>query len=759
MSNETVKRQEPGKDAELLRLEQQLAARRELKRRREAASEQVKTLEKAYDAEFESWYGGRAARAMRRKVATALTVFTLLQSERSGGPGSPSGLKEKAKEISYQKPKPWKPAGTTVQYPTTTDMYVAKTRIPDVLASLPLEELNKLDLSPEERAAVEALAPAMPLVRVPHEADTLAAVAVSGPESFVVSDPDAHVPAAVAVPGTHVRDNDVIAPIETLGADEFAVEAPTVRVASAAAPELVTVSGVPAAAAPLSVFPEHAGAVHPNEKEIESLERSLRATLAKKAAAPGRIAVEYENPADDPRNNPTPRIEKPRAETNTSAPAKAVAPSLAVAPKRIEHFRPGYVDMSPTEVPAIVQSEFPRPPLGDLTAEERKIYDRTHSAGETNRSTDTARSAVDRRITEDQKKRYVEDREATYKMVPMYDSHGRKIGEREVIATPFHKGFGTLETDVYKGPDSKHVQIEGGFVVPGVLDALIDRPTWHALQQYGLESQWRYMNRVETKEDIGPWFMWVQEKGVILTFTHDNKLKGEHPILGGKSGGDELNTYTTEHVAGGMTTPAGEYLIKKATTADLEKLKGQFGHGYHKDLWIMLIKGKDGRWLNQGIAIHGELAKNLAEQEENIHSADASKHGSTIGCGRLTESGIAGFKALFKSENEGGQTGYFGSVLSRQRGHIRLPDGTMAVRSDDAFRKMIRAGVDRFTQQNPVDFQLIKEEIVEQSRQEREKHESYVRDPKAEDKIRLEVKKAKIDTVAVPAMGDYDSEE
>ncbi len=748
MPRETLNLQEKITDPELLRL---MAEREELHRRKERRLSEREELQKEHEAAYKEAYGARAVRALRRKIGMIATMLSmaLLQPKRTGDDGMPAGATKKEKTIPYEKPKSRQPKGTTVRYPAGEPVLAGQeaaadaVRLPDILAPLTPAQLNELTLTPEETAALTTVSISdLPQVRAEHEADTVASV-----------------PSVTAEQEPSMRDTALVSPIPGTGPELFDARptdiAPAERTTDFEAPLL---SGEPVEIVPVTAFPETRSERSPKERDASAMIGRLRKAAAKKAGEPGRITVEYDRPEDDPANNPSPKRTAFKRDTIATAGTKEKKQGIVPAPGRSGHFPEGYVDTTPTGVSEIYESEYPAIPLDELTEDERRIYDRTYRTKEADHSTDTSRTAIDRKITKEQEELYMKDRETTYKMVPVYDAHGNKIGERQVIDQPFHKGFGELASHEYTARDPKQVKIEGGFVVPGVLDALIHRPTWKKLQAYGLEAQRQYLKHVESKEDAGSWFYWAKDKGVVLIFTHDNKLAGEHPILGGMSVGDALNTYTTAHAAEGMTTPAGDYLIRKATKEDLAALKGQFGHAFHKDLWIMLMKTSDGRWLNQGIAIHGELVAGLEEQEKHIHSADASKHGETIGCGRLTADGLKAFKKLFKGTDEGGQEYYAGHIGSAQRGMIRLPDGTMAHRTDEQLRQMMQGEIGIFEEHNPVEMQVVREEIVEKSRKERSKEDSYVRDPKAENKIRLEVKRVDIKRFPVPKLGESGSD-
>lgn len=286
-----------------------------------------------------------------------------------------------------------------------------------------------------------------------------------------------------------------------------------------------------------------------------------------------------------------------------------------------------------------------------------------------------------------------------------------------------NEGFKLGEHQEITIPDLKKVKIAGGFTVPEILKYRIGDTAWKKLEEYGLLAQYKYLQHVESKENTGPWTMAVKAKGAYMIFDADNELKAEIPFLFGASKGDSLNTYTTSKNKEGKTTPAGDYILKPGAT------HGEFGHG--TEAWAMVTVLPDGTLLNQGLALHGEIAADKKGQEKDIHSATGEDNHETIGCIRVDDEGMKIIRKYLK-----GRDHYLQYILSEDPS-VSYDDSTGKLEklTDKQIRQRISDGIKKFWQENPILYYLTKESVREKKDGSGEKTSTYYRDPKADQKI------------------------
>ena len=307
------------------------------------------------------------------------------------------------------------------------------------------------------------------------------------------------------------------------------------------------------------------------------------------------------------------------------------------------------------------------------------------------------------------------------------------------VAETFNgKGFKLGEHKTEYLRDMEKRVIAGGFTVPEILKYRIDDNAWEKLQSHGLRAQRHYLDRVESKENIGPWLMPDKANGAMLVFNEDNTLLAEVPFLFGKSKGEGLNTFTTENDPNGKTTPAKEYYLVKVDAKTKKTLS--FGHAAEKYLWEMIAVMPDGTLVNQGLALHGEISKDIEGQEKDIHSTDGSLHEKTIGCMRVDAKAL---EEIFTHNR------YVADVLPEDPTLSYDPKtGKLERLSDKEIRKMMNDGIERFWNENLVLYNLETEEVKKGKNGVAEHVSTYHRDKHADEKI-VAIKKD-ISKVKVP---------
>jgi hypothetical protein len=308
-------------------------------------------------------------------------------------------------------------------------------------------------------------------------------------------------------------------------------------------------------------------------------------------------------------------------------------------------------------------------------------------------------------------------REDTYIRVPYEDggyttSHVR---ERDSIKLG--------EMKEYQKKDDRIVKLLGKFTGPEVLKFRLDDTALEKLQSYDLGVQKAYFDQVEKKEDIGPWLLSVKSKGTILIFDKYNRLIREAPDLFGKGKGDGLNTYTTEGDTSGKTTPVGTYFLKKNLST------GELGHT--KNVWSMVLQLPDGTFLNQGLALHGEIHKDVTAQEKKIHSLHAEDNHETDGCQRVSEETMKAIDATLVGQE------YYINYIFPEDTTVTYNILTRKIEKFDKkeLTNQIVEGIHKFRDTHLVTYYPL-EEVVDMTKAGQRAHEKdYRRDPKLKDKM------------------------
>ena len=290
--------------------------------------------------------------------------------------------------------------------------------------------------------------------------------------------------------------------------------------------------------------------------------------------------------------------------------------------------------------------------------------------------------------------------------------------------------------------DLEKRKIAGDFTVPEILKYRIDTAAWEKLQDYGMPEQRVYIDKVASKENIGPWMIASKARGTLLVFNEDNTIKAEIPFLFGATRGDGFNTYTSDHNAEGRTTPSGKWVLIKADEKTKKSLVGQFGHDAEKNIWQMAMLMPDGTIVNEGIALHGEISKDVEGQEKDVHSKDGRLHEETIGCERVDDAALAVLAEYPR---------YVQYVLSEDPElSYDIADGQFHKLTKEQVRKKISDRILKFWNDNPVLYTM-KTEVVQNGKNNvAEQVSTYYRDENADQKIQPVDKKNDMKKVKVP---------
>ncbi len=287
----------------------------------------------------------------------------------------------------------------------------------------------------------------------------------------------------------------------------------------------------------------------------------------------------------------------------------------------------------------------------------------------------------------------------------------------------------------------KH-EIAGGYTVPEILEKRMDMAAWEKLQGYGFAEQRVYIDKVASKENIGPWMIASKARGTLIVFEEDNTIKAEIPFLFGATRGDGFNTYTSEQNLEGRTTPTGKYYLIKVDAQMRKSLKGQFGHDAEKDVWLMVMALPDGTLSNEGIALHGEISKDVEGQEKDVHSKDGRLHEETIGCERVD---LAALGMLSEHAR------YVQFVLSEDPSlSYNVAANVFEKLTDEQIRQKIGERIIKFWNENLVLYNLETEEVKKGKNGVAEQVSSYYRDRNADRKIRDIDKKGDVKKVKAP---------